>query len=94
MDPKQKAEHIINEFYYLLPNNGSADIGVNSCKSRLNEAIKCAKKNVENIIDALDINKENQFIIGNYWEIVLEEIFEYEKKHPWCQEIINETKKT
>ena len=75
-DPKEKAKEFVDMFYYMLPNNGYLDFGINSCDSRYKEAIKCARKCVKEIIKALDFNKENQFIIENYWKIVEKELEE------------------
>jgi len=75
-DPKEKAKEFVDMFYYMLPNNGYLDLGINSCDSRYKEGIKCARKCVKEIIKALDFNKENQFIIENYWKIVEKELEE------------------
>lgn len=50
--PKEKAMELINRFYYMLPNNGSLENGINSCKARMNEAIQCALISVEEIIES------------------------------------------
>ena len=43
MSPHQKAAlEIIHDYYFMLPNNGSLNSGINSCDSRYKEAIECA----------------------------------------------------
>lgn len=41
MTPQEKAQDLVNSFYYSLPNNGS-ETGINSTTSRYGEAKKCA----------------------------------------------------
>ena len=80
MTPKEEARNLIDSFYYMLPNNGYLDYGINSCNSRYKEGVKCAIKCVEKIIEALDFSKENQFIIANHWEYVLQELKDMQKE--------------
>jgi hypothetical protein len=40
--PNEYARDMINKYYYTLPNNGSPNVGINSCESRYKEAIECA----------------------------------------------------
>ena len=55
MSPHQKAAHeIIHEYYFMLPNNGSLNSGINSCDSRYKEAIECALICVKKIILTLE----------------------------------------
>ena len=49
MTPKEKAQDLVNSFYYSLPNNGS-ETGINSTTSRYGEAKKCALIAVDEII--------------------------------------------
>ena len=42
MNSREKANDLINRYYYMLPNNGELNSGINSCESRYNEAIECA----------------------------------------------------
>ena len=44
MSPHQKAAfELINDYYFMLPNNGSLNSGINSCESRYKEAIEWYK---------------------------------------------------
>jgi hypothetical protein len=45
--------HVL-KYYYLLPNNGMHNYGVNSCQSRYNEAITCALIDVKHTIIELE----------------------------------------
>jgi hypothetical protein len=39
MNPHQKtALELIHDYYFMLPNNGSLNSGINSCESRYKEA--------------------------------------------------------
>jgi hypothetical protein len=51
MNPKEKAEQLVNSFYYALPNNGSST-GLNSTTARYKEATVCALIAVDEIIEA------------------------------------------
>jgi hypothetical protein len=44
--PNEHARDMINKYYYTLPNNGSPNVGINSCESRYKEAIECALINI------------------------------------------------
>ena len=46
MMPKEKAKDLVNTFYYLLPNNGSAE-GLNSTTRRYAEAKQCASTAID-----------------------------------------------
>ena len=50
MDTREKANDLVNRYYYMLPNNGSINEGINSCESRYNEAIECAFVAVDEIL--------------------------------------------
>ena len=55
MSPHQKAAHeIIHEYYFMLPNNGSLNSGINSCESRYKEAVDCALLSVKQLILTLE----------------------------------------
>ena len=55
MTPHQKAAHeIIHEYYFMLPNNGSANEGINSCEARYKEAVDCALISVKQLILTLE----------------------------------------
>jgi hypothetical protein len=50
MNAREKANNLVNRYYYMLPNNGSINEGINSCESRYNEAIECAFVVVDEIL--------------------------------------------
>lgn len=55
MTPHQKAAHeIIHEYYFMLPNNGLLNSGINNCDSRYKEAIECALIGVKRLILTLE----------------------------------------
>ncbi len=51
MKPKEKAEQLVNSFYYALPNNGSSK-GLNSTNVRYKEATVCALIAVNELIES------------------------------------------
>jgi hypothetical protein len=50
MNAREKANNLVNRYYYMLPNNGELNSGINSCESRYNEAIECAFVAVDEIL--------------------------------------------
>jgi hypothetical protein len=55
MSPHRKAAlEIIHDYYFMLPNNGSLNSGINSCDSRYKEAIECALISVKRLILTLE----------------------------------------
>ena len=52
MDSRQKANDLVNRYYYMLPNNGKLNEGINSCDSRYKEAIECAFVTVDEILES------------------------------------------
>jgi hypothetical protein len=52
MDTREKANDLVNRYYYMLPNNGSLSGGINSCDSRYKEAIECAFVTVDEILES------------------------------------------
>ena len=76
MTPHQKgALELVHDYYFLLPNNGSANEGINSCEARYKEAIYCALVCVKKIIEALQAHSwQNRQEIEHYNE-VLSELF-------------------
>jgi hypothetical protein len=76
MKAKQKAEQLVNSFYYALPNNGSSK-GLNSTTSRYKEATVCALIAVDEIIKAIDFDwmeVQNLESEHRYWQEVKKEI--------------------
>jgi hypothetical protein len=51
MDSREKANDLVNRYYYMLPNNGKLNEGINSCDSRYKEAIECAFVTVDEVIE-------------------------------------------
>jgi len=51
MSPHQKAAlELIHDYYFMLPNNGLLNSGINSCESRYKEAVDCALLSVKQLI--------------------------------------------
>ena len=81
MSPHQKAAHeIIHEYYFMLPNNGSLNSGINNCESRYKEAIECALICVKKIILTLEfmsIESDAAFIMDriNFYDEVQTELY-------------------
>ena len=70
MNPREKAEQLVNSFYYALPNNGSST-GLNSTTARYKEATVCALIAVDEIIKA---GKDVDEFADSYWLEVKQEI--------------------
>jgi hypothetical protein len=81
MTPHQKAAHeIIHDYYFMLPNNGSLNSGINSCDSRYKEAIECALIGVKRIILTLEfmsVESDAAFIMDriNFYDEVQAEVY-------------------
>ena len=81
MTPHQKAAHeIIHEYYFMLPNNGSLNSGINSCESRYKEAIECALIGVKRLILTLEfmlMEPNSDFVMDriNFYDVVLAELY-------------------
>ena len=76
MNAQEKAEDLVNSFYYALPNNGSS-IGLNSTTARYKEATVCALIAVNEIIKAINFDwmeVQNLESEHRYWQGVKEEI--------------------
>jgi len=74
MTPQEKAEDLINSFYYSLPNNGS-EVGLNSTTERYKEAIQCALIAVDEIIKTIEYSSQaDEMIKTSYWEQIKTEI--------------------
>ena len=82
MTPHKKAAHeIIHEYYFMLPNNGSLNEGINNCESRYKEAIDCALIGVKRLILTLEfmsIEPNSAFVMDriNFYDVVLSELYE------------------
>ena len=81
MTPHQKAAHeIINEYYFMLPNNGYMYGGCNSCDSRYKEAIDCALLSVKRIILTLEfmlVENNDSYVMDriNFYDEVQSELY-------------------
>ena len=81
MSSHQKAAHeIIHEYYFMLPNNGSLNSGINSCESRYKEAIECALIGVKRLILTLEfmlMEPNSDFVMDriNFYDVVLAELY-------------------
>jgi len=81
MTPHQKAAHeIIHEYYFILPNNGTLKVGINSCESRYNEAVDCALIGVKRLILTLEfmlIENNDSYVIDriNFYDEVQSELY-------------------
>ena len=81
MSPHQKAAlELINDYYFMLPNNGYLNSGINSCDSRYKEAICCALMCVKKIILTLEfmsMESDAAFIMDriNFYDEVQSELF-------------------
>lgn len=81
MTPHQKAAHeIIHEYYFMLPNNGSLNTGINSCESRYKEAVDCALLSVKQLILTLEfmaMEPNPAFVMDriNFYDEVTSELY-------------------
>lgn len=81
MTPHQKAAYeIIHEYYFMLPNNGSLNNGINSCESRYKEAVDCALLSVKQLILTLEfmaMEPNSAFVIDriNFYDEVTSELY-------------------
>ena len=81
MTPHQKAAlEIIHDYYFMLPNNGSLNSGINSCESRYREGIECALVCVKKIILTLEfmsVESDAAFIMDriNFYDEVQAELY-------------------
>lgn len=81
MTPHKKAAYeIIHEYYFMLPNNGSANEGINSCESRYKEAVDCALLSVKQLILTLEfmaMEPNSAFVMDriNFYDEVTSELY-------------------
>ena len=81
MNQHQKAAlELIHDYYFMLPNNGSLNSGINSCESRYKEGIECALLSVKRIILTLEfmtVESDAAFIMDriNFYDEVQSELF-------------------
>jgi len=81
MSPHRKAAlEIIHDYYFMLPNNGSLNSGINSCDSRYKEGIECALLSVKRIILTLEfmtVESDAAFIMDriNFYDEVQAELY-------------------
>jgi capsule polysaccharide export protein KpsC/LpsZ len=93
MNPREKANNLVNRYYYTLPNNGELNSGINSCESRYKEAIQCALIAVDEILKC-HIWKYNSIEPYKYWQEVKQWIQKIDDKEPGAQWTIEDMKKT
>ena len=95
MDSREKANDLVNRYYYMLPNNGSLSDGVNSCDSRYKEAIECAFVTVDEIITELteEISPSVHGFRHQYWKEVKQWIQKIKDKEPGAQWTIEDMKR-
>ena len=80
MNPREKANNLINRYYYMLPNNGELNSGINSCESRYNEAIECAFVAVDEVIEKLVELSNGEFTF-------IHDVTYYQEVKQWIQKI-------
>ena len=73
MTAKEKADQLIQRFYFSLPNNGS-QTGINNVHSRWEEGKMCALIAVDEILDALSYKVSSNFEELKYFEEVKQEL--------------------
>ena len=84
MTTREIANNIVSRYYYMLPNNGSLNTGINSCESRYKEAIECAFVAVDEIIKTLNYDIRDLDVRGN---ILLDLIEHWREVHTYIQKI-------
>lgn len=101
---KQEAIAVINQYYYILPNNGYINHGLLSCNNRYKEAIDCAIIGVNRIIMVLksmvlDSNDPNIISKIEFYNDMLTELDQMKQsevgktKNDWGETITVEEKK-
>ena len=51
---RKTALELIHDYYFMLPNNGSLNSGINSCESQYKEAIECVLISLKRLILTLE----------------------------------------
>ena len=77
---KKAAYEIIHEYYFMLPNNGSPNEGINSCDSRYKEAIDCALLSVKRLILTLEfmlVENNDSYVMDriNFYDEIQSELY-------------------
>ena len=77
---RKAALEIIHDYYFMLPNNGSLNSGINSCDSRYKEAIECALIGVKRLILTLEfmsVEPNSAFVMDriNFYDEVQAELY-------------------
>ena len=81
MTPHKKAAYeIIHEYYFMLPNNGLLNSGINNCESRYKEAVDCALLSVKQLILTLEfmlMENNDSYIMDriNFYDEVTSELY-------------------
>ena len=87
MTPHKKAAHeIIHDYYFMLPNNGSLNEGINNCESRYKEAVDCALLSVKQLILTLEfmlMENNDSYIMDriNLYDEVTSELYGIKNGH-------------
>ena len=90
MNSRDKANNLINRYYYMLPNNGELNSGINSCESRYNEAIECAFVAVDEILKVAITYAGRDY---DFYQEVKQWIQKIKDKEPGAQWTIEDMKK-
>lgn len=91
IDPREKANNLVNRYYYTLPNNGELNSGINSCESRYKEAIQCALIAVDEILKVSITYAGRDY---DFYQEVKQWIQKIKDKEPGAQWTIEDMKKT
>jgi hypothetical protein len=91
MNPREKANNLVNRYYYTLPNNGELSSGINSCESRYKEAIQCALIAVDEILKVSITYAGRDY---DFYQEVKQWIQKIKDKEPGAQWTIEDMKKT
>jgi hypothetical protein len=93
MDSREKANDLVNRYYYMLPNNGKLNEGINSCESRYNEAIECAFVAVDEILNDYEEFPYKIQLGKDHWNEVKQWIQKIKDKEPGAQWTIEDMKR-
>jgi len=77
---RKAALELIHDYYFMLPNNGSLNSGINSCDSRYKEGIECALLSVKRIIlilEFMSMEPNSAFVMDriNFYDEVQAELY-------------------
>ena len=83
---KKAAHEIIHDYYFMLPNNGSLNEGINNCESRYKVAVDCALLSVKQLILTLEfmlMENNDSYIMDriNFYDEVTSELYGIKNGH-------------